>query len=637
MSSRDARPGELASSKAIPAAVVALAVGVRVLWVLLVPTKPVGDFAMYLESAVHLQQHGALDPEFVYMPGYVALAAAVFALGGGLLAVKLVGAVLAGLAAGAVMGVTAAAAGRRGALVAGVGYALWPAGIAVSSVTGTDMPSGAVLVIACWVLVRLSAGGERRRWVSAVAFGAVMGLAAYLRAVTLPLAAFSLFYFLAIGDGWRRAAGRAAVSVAVAVTLLAPWGMRNHGRYGEWFITDSHGGLTALVGANPNSEGRYSRSLNRLFKEVTGYTLLAEPHRDADRASYELAKQLTAFSPAYAAGLVVEKTSRLLGQERALLYWPVYRAGVLPAGGVRDFFERHRPGIERLVDGFWVLLVSAAVAGLGVALALGRALWPLLWMTPMMLALMGVYALYFAEVRYHLPIATLMFPLAGWALAWVTENLAPRSWPAWRQQWRQRRRPLLAGAAAVLLLAVGWPTLLWAGERLRARHRFAAHVCEVAGKKLMCLWGRSDGGTGDSPVRGVYDGVGLTLRQEGRGQGGAAVVSAAAEVEVPPGRLQLRATVDVAPVAGAQSAAGLTGQAALLAHGRVVAQTSLSALVESAARREAVTWQVSIEPAAAGAQPTTLPLELRVSAPAHVGAHPSLALWLSSLSVRAVP
>ena len=31
-------------------AVVALAVALRVAWVLLVPTKPVGDFAMYVEA-----------------------------------------------------------------------------------------------------------------------------------------------------------------------------------------------------------------------------------------------------------------------------------------------------------------------------------------------------------------------------------------------------------------------------------------------------------------------------------------------------------------------------------------------------------------------------------------------------------
>jgi len=85
--------------------VVALALALRIAWVLLVPTRPVGDFAMYVESAAHLVEHGALDPEYVYMPGYVLLIAAVQALGGGWLAIKLVGAILGGLGAGAVLGV----------------------------------------------------------------------------------------------------------------------------------------------------------------------------------------------------------------------------------------------------------------------------------------------------------------------------------------------------------------------------------------------------------------------------------------------------------------------------------------------------------------------------------------------------
>jgi hypothetical protein len=69
-----------------------------VTWVLLVPTRPVGDFAMYLESAAHVVEHGALEhPEFVYMPGYVFLLALVAGAGGGVLAAKLVGAALGGL------------------------------------------------------------------------------------------------------------------------------------------------------------------------------------------------------------------------------------------------------------------------------------------------------------------------------------------------------------------------------------------------------------------------------------------------------------------------------------------------------------------------------------------------------------
>src|SRR5512135_685006 len=122
--------------------VVALAIALRVGWVLLVPTKPVGDFAMYVESAAHLATHGSFDLEYVYMPGYIFLLAPVQALGGGWLATKLVGAVIGGLGTAAVIGTARQLSGGSGrvALIAGLLYALWPAGVAIASVTGTDMP-----------------------------------------------------------------------------------------------------------------------------------------------------------------------------------------------------------------------------------------------------------------------------------------------------------------------------------------------------------------------------------------------------------------------------------------------------------------------------------------------------------------
>ncbi|HEY0706414.1 MAG TPA: glycosyltransferase family 39 protein, partial [Polyangia bacterium] len=339
-----------------PRSVVMLAVLLRVGWVFAVPTRPVGDFAMYLESASYLLNMRALDPEFVFMPGYVAFAAGVMALGGGVLAIKLCVAVAAGLVAGAVCDIAGALWDRRAGVAAGLAYAVWPAGIAVTSVTGTDMPAAILVITAVWCLVRW---GGARPIVGAVAFGAVMGLAAWVRAVAVPLAAFSVFYFLATGRGEPtrlkklvRAVARATLATAVAIAVLAPWAVRNHERYGQWFITDSHGGLTALVGANPNTDGRYSRSLNRMFKDLTGYTLLEEPHRAADRASYDLARDWTRFSPAYALGLVVQKAERLLREQHPLLYWPIYREGVLPSGAVKGWFDRWRRPIDAAVDAY---------------------------------------------------------------------------------------------------------------------------------------------------------------------------------------------------------------------------------------------------------------------------------------------
>jgi 4-amino-4-deoxy-L-arabinose transferase-like glycosyltransferase len=138
----------------LPFVIVALATGLRLAWVLLVPTRPVGDFAMYLESAAHLVEHRALDPEFVYMPGYVLLLALIKAAGGGLLAAKLLAVALGGLTAGAVYGIGRALWSAGAGLAAGLLYAVWPAGIAVCSVTGTDLPATAIIAFAGWALVR---------------------------------------------------------------------------------------------------------------------------------------------------------------------------------------------------------------------------------------------------------------------------------------------------------------------------------------------------------------------------------------------------------------------------------------------------------------------------------------------------
>src|SRR4029079_9093813 len=73
------------------AAVTLLALGVRLAWVVAVPTVPVSDFAMYRESANYLSEFGHLDPGFIYMPGFVVLLAWIKDAGGGLLAQKLLG------------------------------------------------------------------------------------------------------------------------------------------------------------------------------------------------------------------------------------------------------------------------------------------------------------------------------------------------------------------------------------------------------------------------------------------------------------------------------------------------------------------------------------------------------------------
>ncbi len=507
----------------------ALAIGVRLLWVLVVPTRPVGDFAMYIESARYLVEHHSFDPEFIYMPGYVFLVAAVDALGGGLTAIKLIGVASGGLVTAAVYGTARAVFGRAAAIVAGLLCAFWPAGIAVASVTGTDMPAAALLALAVWLLARNTA---QRPLGAPLLFGAVLGLAAYVRAVALPLALLAAPYFRARGAQWIHVLTRALAAAAVAFLILLPWGLRNRHVYGEFFLTDSHGGHTALVGANPNSEGTYSRSLNRLFTEGTGYRLFEPPHRQADRAAYALAKTWTAFEPRYALGLLAAKADRLLSNERALLYWPLYRQSVLPGGG---WFDIHRLRIERVVDDFWYFLVAAVV--LGIVAAVGGRNWPALALLPMPLALTVLYTIFFAEVRYQLAIVVLLMPFAGAGVVWIATGL--RGVVRGGNDGTRLRiaTEALAGLGAIALIFLGWPRLLEAGAGLRDNTRWAVCVCDVDGTKRLCSFRATTPipGEGPSPLRGVWDGFGLRLA--------VAHAAVAADLDVPAGsyRVSMRA------------------------------------------------------------------------------------------------
>jgi 4-amino-4-deoxy-L-arabinose transferase-like glycosyltransferase len=488
--------------------IVALAIGVRVAWVFLVPTRPVGDFAMYLESARYLAEHRAFDPEFIYMPGYVALVAAVHALGGGLLAVKMIGVAAGGLATGAVYGLARLLFGGPAAVVAGLMCALWPAGIAVASVTGTDMPSAALIALAVWLLVH-QAG--RRPLGAPLLYGLMLGLAAYVRAVALPLAVFAAPHFRARGALIGHVLTRTIAACVAAVLVLLPWGIRNKMRYGEFFLTDSHGGHTALVGANPNSEGSYSRSLNRLFWEGTGYRLFMPPHREGDRAAFKLAVQWTKQEPKYAFGLMAAKADRLLTHERGLLYWPLYRQSVLPpTSRALAWFNTHRAGVERVVDWFWYLFVAAAL--LGAIAAFARRNRPATSLLPIPLALAALYVLFFAEVRYHLPIAVLLMPFAGAGVVWLGE--AVRDLARFAID-RQRRPHLLyeglLAAVAIAVLFVGWPKLLALGGRLRSEHRWAVAACAVDGKRQVCGFRPAVTRGQSSPVRGTWDGFGVRL------------------------------------------------------------------------------------------------------------------------------
>ena len=599
--------------------VVVLALALRVGWILLVPTKPVGDFAMYVESAAHLIKFGSFDAEYIFMPGYVFLLAVVQTLGGGWLACKLVGAVAGSVAAGAVYGIARRLwDSRAAALVAGLLCALWPAGVAVSSVTGTDMPAAALISLACYFLLRHLPARPRR---SVVLFGVFMGLATYIRAIALPLCSLAIFCCRASGLGWKPALRNTAISCAVAASLLSPWAVRNRLRYGETFVSDSHGGITTLMGANPNSDGHYSRSLNRIFHEVTGYTVLAEPHREADRAALATARPWLRFDPAFTVGLFIARAEQLLAHERALLYWPLFRAGVLPEP-VLGVARRWRSTIEPVVDTFWLATVAAALVGLGVAIVRRR--WLVLTLLPFMVVLAGMYIVIFADPRYRLPITLLVFPFAAGGLVWLGQTA--RDVLRERRVSRAIRWEAGLSLGLIITIFVGASTLAWAGGKLREHHRWAVQVCHVDQQARVCSW-RSTGSRADGTpaVRGVWNSVGLAIPAAAPDR--ARETAAETELDLPPGDYAIEALLDIAPLDASTNI--WSGEFSMQIGTEVSATVSLASIAQ--ATRESSPLPLRIEIHHGGGK---LPVRVRIAVPPGVPPTPLPGrLWVNEIAV----
>jgi hypothetical protein len=519
------------------AALVGLATALRLAWVLSVATVPVSDFAMYRESANYLSEFGRLDPGFIYMPGFVALLAAIKNLGGDLLAQKLLGVLFGGLGAAGLFAVTlrlvdgggdeaepggtdepAAPTGWRRwcpcphAAVATAIYALWPAGVAMASVVGTDVPAAALMVVALALLVTL---GPARPWTAALAFGAAMGLAAWVRAVALPLSALTVGYWLGRRVRFGRALLLTAAGLAAALAVLSPWAIRHVRQSGALYFTDDHGGITALIGANPNSEGTYTRALNRLFKDVTGRSVLDEPHHATDQAAYAIVREWTRFEPRYTLGLVVLKADRLFDPEIRLLYWPIFRPGVV-VGPRGAWFAAHHGAIEALADGFGLGVMGLTLAGIAVAIVRRR--WTLLALLPFQLALAATYTVFFAEPRYRLPLEMLAFPFVALALGeMATLGRALRRLS--RAEIVRSSRALAPALAVIVVWRIAWPAVLDGGRALRGRHRWAAtEAAFQAGSETgtrLWLWRPTPPLSGTSPIEGAPSGLHLTTTADG--------------------------------------------------------------------------------------------------------------------------
>jgi 4-amino-4-deoxy-L-arabinose transferase-like glycosyltransferase len=264
------------------AAAFALALALRLAWVLSVDTQPaVSDPQLYHVLAVNLAEGRGYvmlraegdhflagddgQPTAWAPPGYPMALAAVYKLfGAGAGSAKVFNAVVGALAVAFTYGVGRLAFGHRAGLLGALLFAFFPSHIIWSSSVLSESLFSLLFVAALWLLLAVRPpktqvhGPPRVRWPAAFAgaalFGVLVALATLTRgqgAVLLPLGVV----FWLWRDGHGAALRQGLVALVVMAALMTPWFIRNLLVMDAPIPVSSNVGIVLRTGHHPDSEG----------------------------------------------------------------------------------------------------------------------------------------------------------------------------------------------------------------------------------------------------------------------------------------------------------------------------------------------------------------------------------------------
>ncbi len=398
--------------------VVVVALAVRTLWVLGVHAKPVSDYLFYYQAAVSLAHRHGYEilghPTGFFPPGYPAFLAPflafthdsiTFARGSGIL--------LGGLSAGLAFALGDRLGGRNAGLIAGLLFGLAPDYVVYGGLLASENLMIPILLGACLYLG--SFRPARVNWERGLILGVLLGAGALVKptaAVVLPV----FFVYLWVAGGRRGLAG-AAVMVAAAALVCAPWVARNAVVMHEVTIS-TNGGYTLRMGLDPLATGGPTLKGGNPDWPIATQAVEAP----TDRHDRDLALSWLAHHPVAAARLVPEKlyylfrwTDALLGsssENARTVFGPEKKRALAPREkSVLRFMTRHE-WIWSTVHFSWLIVGAAA---LGLAVARRRPAADAILMTVAAWVVVNA-TLFHGQSRFLVSVSPLLAPCIGYLL-----------------------------------------------------------------------------------------------------------------------------------------------------------------------------------------------------------------------------
>jgi 4-amino-4-deoxy-L-arabinose transferase-like glycosyltransferase len=377
-------------------AVLSLALLARLAIVALTPpTIEWPDGREYDAVARSLLEHGTYGTQTLRPPGYPTLMAGVYALfGPGLVALRVVEALLGTVAVGVVGAVGASVFGPTAGLLAAGLMALHPILAFLPATQYSENTLVLVLALAFGAMFAAWRRGGLWRWAVA---GALFGVAALIRPNTVVLVpGLGLGLLPALRRARRGWIGPALAAAAALILTVAPWVIRCHEVHGRWFFVATGGGRQFWVGNNARATGDTRAPTQWNAAELESLrTYRGDVARE--RWFYREGVRFVRAEPARAAWLYVVRLGNLFA------LWPETHSRT----AYLSLWSRAAQGL------------ASAVIFAGVILALARrrsdpAVWPLVGAV---VSFALVNAVFFTVLRYRMAFEPCLLWLAGagWA------------------------------------------------------------------------------------------------------------------------------------------------------------------------------------------------------------------------------
>lgn len=394
-------------------AILILALLLRLGWITYYFTQhgaalPYDDEALHWSLATNLVQHGSLvtdDGRYAArMPVYPLLLATCAPLGSvaGVVAARVVQALLGTLTVLVALRWARAAAGARAGVVAGLFVACDPFQIFFANLLLTETLFTLLLLLAAAATWRLMTAPRLCRRALAV-----LALTGALAIMTRPSVALLLPVLWLMGFWCLAAVGRRPwtmlVCPAVLLVLLLPWGLRNQAVLGAPAWLSSNGGVTLYDAQGPQADGSSNQAFLQEMLHVAPFKALGEVQRDA--FLHRLAVDEMRHNPGRVAALAVRKVARL---------WN-------PVPNVAEY----RSGAAAWAGAAYTLVVGCgALAGLMLAVRRGppalRRAHAVIWAGIVYFTLL--HAVYIGSVRYRIPLMPLLAVAAATGVSTILQT-----------------------------------------------------------------------------------------------------------------------------------------------------------------------------------------------------------------------